>query len=343
MPNPAKRARLYLRSRRGREPKWVILDRGKEFATGCGEGDSEQAERKLSEHIGRKYQEPAGPCGPDQMMIARALEVYGNERAPNVTAPRIIGFAIDALLPFWGVGLPVSAIKETTCTAYARHRNRSAATVKRELMVLGTAVNYCIKQGYLTHAPGVTTPNTPIGRTRWLTTKEAAGLLRAARRAPHLATFILIGLHTGTRPGAILNLQWLPNVKGGWIDLDRGLLYRGAEGRVETAKRQPPCPLPDKLLAHLKRVRKCTRQYVCEFDGERVDRITRSWRGATKRAGLGRDVVPHVLRHTCVTWLLQRGVKMWDVAGYVGMSEKMVRDRYGHQSPEHLKEARDAI
>jgi hypothetical protein len=41
------------------------------------------------------------------MSVARALEIYGREHAPHVAAPRIIGFAIDALLPFWG-DLPVS-------------------------------------------------------------------------------------------------------------------------------------------------------------------------------------------------------------------------------------------
>jgi integrase len=342
MPRPSKGARLYLRKRAEREPTWVILDLGEEIATGCSEADREQAEKALADYLVRKYESPSGPCGPDQMSISRALEIYGNERAAKVVAPRIIGFAIDALLPFWG-HLPVSTIKEATCTLYERQRNRSAATVKRELIVLGTAVNYCVKQGYLTSAPSVTTPTTPEGRTRWLTRSEAAALLRAARRVPHLATFIMIGLYTGTRPGAILALQWLPNIKGGWVDLEHGVLHRGAEGRVKTKKGQPPCPLPAKLLTHLRRARRRTRQYVCEFDGQSVARITRSWRGAVRRAGLGKDVVPHTLRHTSVTWRLLKGGKIWDVAHYVGMSEEMVRRRYGHHSPDFLKEQRDAI
>ena len=72
-------------------------------------------------------------------------------------------------------------------------------------------------------------------------------------------------------------------------------------------------------------------------------RLTRSWRTACKAAGLGREVTPHTLRHTCVTWLLLAGEKIWDVANYVGMSEDMVRKRYGHHSPDFLKSTRDAI
>jgi integrase len=45
----------------------------------------------------------------------------------------------------------------------------------------------------------------PAGRARWLTRRaEAAALIQAARTnklASHLADFIVLGLHTGLRPG----------------------------------------------------------------------------------------------------------------------------------------------
>jgi hypothetical protein len=44
-----------------------------------------------------------------------------------------------------------------------------------------------------------------------------------------------------------------------------------------------------------------------------------------------------------VTWRLLKGGTPWDVGHYVGMSEEMVRKRYGHHSPDFLKGQRDAI
>jgi hypothetical protein len=34
---------------------------------------------------------------------------------------------------------------------------------------------------------------------------------------------------------------------------------------------------------------------------------------------------------------------MWEAAGFLGMSEKTLRDTYGHHHPDHLRGAADAI
>jgi integrase len=344
MPRQSKGARLYLRKARGdRAATWIIKDRGREISTGSHKGDREQAEKRLADYIARKYETPRGPRHPDKMSIGRALEIYGNERAPEVASPETIGYHIDALEPFWGE-LPVSAIKAETCRAYVRHRSTvKPATARRELETLGAAINYCHKQGFLIYVPRISVPPKPLPKQRWLSRSEAARLLWAARRIPHLRTFILIGLYTGTRTRAILDLQWIPNTVGGWIDLERGILYRGAEGRVESNKRKPPCPIAAKLTRHLRAAKGRTIRFSVEFRGERIQKLRNSWRHARDMAGLGPDVTPHTLRHTAVTWRLLEGVSTYDVAHYVGMSEKMVRDNYGHHSPDHLKEARDAI
>lgn len=277
------------------------------------------------------------------MSIARALEIYGREHAPHVASPATIGYRIDALLPFWGERA-ISTVKGETCRAYVKHRSSvKSATAKLELQTLGAAMNYCEREGYLTHAPKITVPKTGKGRTRWLTRQEVSKLLQAGRRSSHLATFILIGVYTGSRSAAILGLQWAPNTTSGWVDLERGTLHRKSESGLETNKRQPPCPIPAKLTAHLRRVRARTVRYVIEYDGKPVGKLRNSWARARARAGLGTDVTPHILRHTCVTWLLQARVPIWEVAGYVGMSEKMVSERYGHHHPDFLKTPRDAL
>src|SRR5580698_7718395 len=104
-------------------------------------------------------------------------------------------------------------------------------------------------------------------RERWLTRSEAAALLWAAwryrevqkgkptgrRSRQHIARFILLALYTGTRASAVCGAALQPTVGRGWIDVERGLFYRRAEGERETRKRKPPVPLPPELHGHLRR------------------------------------------------------------------------------------------
>jgi len=55
------------------------------------------------------------------------------------------------------------------------------------------------------------------------------------------------------------------------------------------------------------------------------------------------NVTPHTLRHTAATWLMQRAAPMWEAAGFLGMSEKTLRDTNGHHHPDHLRGAAKAI
>lgn len=71
-----------------------------------------------------------------------------------------------------------------------------------------------------------------------------------------------------------------------------------------------------------------------EYAGRLIAKDRRGWRRARELAGLGADVTPHVLKPTCITWLLQNRVPIWDVAGFVGTSEKVMRDTYGHHAPD---------
>jgi hypothetical protein len=62
-----------------------------------------------------------------------------------------------------------------------------------------------------------------------------------------------VALYTGTRASAVCGAALQPTEGRGFIDLARGVFYRRPAGRRETTKRAPPIPLPDRLLAHLRR------------------------------------------------------------------------------------------
>jgi integrase len=161
----------------------------------------------------------------------------------------------------------------------------------------------------------------------------------------HLARFILIGLYTGTRAGAIAAASIQRGHGRSFIDLENGVFYRLPEGALPTKKRQPPIPIPPRLLAHLRRwVAKGTvKGHVVEWSGAAVKSVKTAFKTAVRLARLSGNVTPHTLRHTAATWLMQAGVDKWEAAGFLGMGVEMLDRVYGHHHPDHLRAAANAI
>lgn len=365
MPRAALGPRLYLEARDGREAVWIIRDGPIRVRTGCAERDRAAAERALGEYLARKH-EPviAGRDTP----VADALLIYAEH---NDADP--VPFHAKALGTFWA-GKTLADVTAANCRAYVASRKVKPATARRELETLNAAIRYCAREKG-TPVVLVTYPEKALPRDRWLTRSEAARLLWAAWRAKqkvgsrtvpvgrHLTRFILLALYTGTRSGAVLGLQWEPTVSGGYVDLERGVLYRRGTGQRETRKRQPPVRIPRKLLGHLRRWKEAddrawaTRvaktapdrlpvrcRHIVQYGNAPLAKERRAWDRACAAAALGDEVTPHVLRHTCATWLMQSGkVTTWEAAGFLGMSEKMLRDVYGKHSPDFQRAAANAF
>ncbi|WP_198031609.1 site-specific integrase [Mesorhizobium sp. LSJC265A00] len=178
----------------------------------------------------------------------------------------------------------------------------------------------------------------------------------------HLARFILLGLYTGSRRAAICNVQWMPNTAGGWIDTQRGVMHRRGKGVAETNKRQPPVRLGRRISAHLARWKgmddaareEASRQagepvsthlHVVSYMGRGVASVRTAWDMAIDNAWLQPEVTgqaaitPHVLRHTRATWMMFKGIDIWEAAGALGMSAKTLDKVYGHHHVDFQKKA----
>jgi integrase len=266
----------------------------------------------------------------------------------------------------WG-GKKLSKVNAQTCAAYAKHRgNRGGA--RRDLETLRAAINHHAKEGFHRGLVRVSLPQKGEPRDRWLTRKEAAALVWqcwrhrekqtihsgtskgepvSTNRRPlrHIARFILIGLYTGTRAGAIASASPYAEFGRSYVDLERGIFYRKPVGKRATKKRQTPAPIPPRLLAHLRRWHdlKLTGTCFVEFNGKPVASVKKGFKTAVGLAGLRDKVTPHTLRHTAATWLMQRGVPIWEAAGFLGMSPEVLQDTYGHHHPDYLQGAASAI
>lgn len=374
MPRPAAPPRLYLRDRRGRTAVWVILHNGREISTGAAATNNGKAHAAFADYLGRTHVPQFGSSDPAQILIADVLATYAEQRAPRTRRRDLIAGAIRKLDEFFGERT-CATITAAACNDYvdwrtdqASKRSKIGARIKpasagRELVVLSAALHWAWKNRLLDRPLSVTFPPRSPRRERHLSRSEAARLIagalgfyqvrwsdRASRREHarwqrnpdrinrHVARFILLGLYTGTRHDAILQLQWQPNTAGGHVDLADQVLYRRAGDSLDTSKRRPPLPLPPRLLPHLQRWQRMGDRHLVEWNGAPIaSQERRGFAGARELAGLDAAVTPHILRHTFATWLLQSGASVYDVAGALGASEAVVRATYGHHAKDRMR------
>jgi integrase len=355
--------------RPARAAVWCIVDAAKRISTGSSECDVEQAERRLAEHIRQRFEPPAGKGA--QLLVVEAIAAYLENHVEHLASnnSQEFGRATCAPLLKWWSGKTLAQVNGINCRAYVRwrtaqHRKRhpkskkppvnvSDQTARHDLKSLRAALRFYKREvdGALV-VPTVTLPSKAAPRTDYfLTRDELAARLRVALRSPqarHVARMLVIGWYTGTRPGAILELRWLPSTSAGWFDLDAGILHRRGDQTRITNKRQPPARIHARLLPHLRRwhrldtERKPPITSVIHYRGEPVTKLRRSWDTVAKGAGSTRKDGPHILRHSCCTWLMQAGVDVYEVAGYTGVSVDVLLETYGHHHPTFQQQAATA-
>jgi integrase len=374
MPRRSKGVRLWLRpARRSADGKitrraiWIILDAGKHFATGCLESEAERAEQVLAAYIARKYHPNRCERELHTIDIADVLSIYLDDCADRHANQKRFRARIARLNDFWG-GMTLADVTGSSCRRYAKHRANTGGA-RRDLEDLRAAINYHAKEGLHRGVVRVVLPKRGAPRDRWLTRSEAARLLWACWRTRevqtivrpglgkatkietaryplrHIARFVLIGLYTGTRAGAIMTASFRRGPGNSFVDLEGGIFYRLAEGKRATAKRQPPVPIPPRLLAHMRRWTRLgsLNEYFVEWNGRRVESIKVGFKRAVSLAEISGRVTPHTLRHTAATWLMQAGVPVWEAAGFLGISPALVEQTYGHHHPAHMRSAAEAI
>jgi integrase len=372
MPQKPKPPRLWLRTERRRDGtavrSWCIKDAGRTIRTGCAEDQIADANRFLASYTAAKF-EPRRGGRSSEVTIGDVLLVYDEERAGLTSRPTETRAAIARLNDFMG-GHAVADLRGKLCRAFVDHRN-TASGARRDLEVLRAATNYYHAEHGLDVLPRFTLPAKGTPRQRFLTRQEAAALLwacmgwekvgmgddarwtrRKGQKRMHLARLILIGLYTGTRPGAIKSLQWIRNTSGGWVDLDRGVVFRRAEGeRVAHNKRKPPVKMARRLMAHAARWKRLDGwkddqvglRYVVHYLGNAVTKENKAFRSAVAAAGLSSDVTPHILRHTRGTWLAQAGVPATEAAASLGLTVEEYERTYLHNDPAFQQRAADAF
>lgn len=307
----------------------VFYRDGKRSRHALGTADPDEAKRRAP----AVYAELTRPQGNTVQELWDAYTADKADRAVVATMKH----TWKALKPMFGP-LQGDRITKEHCRAHIkarRDKDIKDGTIHTELGHLRMVLVWAAKQNpkLIEFAPAIERPSKPKPGEKHLTRTQVKALI-AACTTPHLKLFVHLAYGTAGRCAAILGLKWdRVNFEREKIDLEDPEIKVPHKGRAIV-------PMTRTLKVHLLAARQgALSDYVIEWAGEKVDSVKKGLSTAATKAGLPK-VSPHMLRHSAAVRMAEDGVRMEEIASYLGHSDVEVTRRiYARFSPDHLRGA----
>lgn len=235
---------------------------------------------------------------------------------------------LDALrIERWLAGLQTAGVSQN-------ERHKAGKTLRN---VLFAAVRANLIPSNPMHGR-IRVPGQPKPKARWLTPEELARVLAAADDLGH-GTMFRLWLELGLRPGELIGLRWDDyDPDRGTVEITRSIELGTNQVVPPKTPRDAPLPLSRPVRDQLEVYRAGRRSGVMFptstgwhwWAGNFWDHV---WRPVMQRAKVkaGR----YVLRHTCASLLISRGVNIVIVAKRLGHSNPAITLKvYAHAMPD---------
>ncbi|MCO5063061.1 MAG: site-specific integrase [Rhizobiaceae bacterium] len=205
-----------------------------------------------------------------------------------------------------------------------RQRGNSNATINRKMAALSKLLRKASKMGNIHNLPEFRRQKEGAGRIRFLDFEEEDRLFSAIRARSEDAYRLSIFLvDSGCRLGEAIGLIWND------IQDHRVTFWITKSGRSRTVPLTERAVQSIVLPAPADPSHRRPRGPFAMLDQARFRAL---WNDAKLEVGLGSDdqVVPHVLRHTCASRLVQGGIDIRRVQMWLGHQTLQMTMRYAH-------------
>ena len=212
-------------------------------------------------------------------------------------------------------------------------RGNKPATVNRYLALVRNLLHMARDEWqWIDTFPKIRMLSGEVERDRWLTRKEADGLILAC--PPHLSALVRFALATGLRAREITGLEW------NRVDLSRQTAW------LNQTKNGTPRGVPlnhDAVVVLTEQIGQHPQScFTYRGNPIRWDVTNTAWHNAIKKAGLT-DFRFHDLRHTWASWHRQAGTSCDELKDLGGWKSRIMVDRYAKYATEHLHAAASRI
>jgi integrase len=174
-----------------------------------------------------------------------------------------------------------------------------------------------------------------------------------AARTDKLEALYVLAITTGMRQGELLGLQWRDiDLNAGTLRVNRSVC-EGVISPPKTSAGRRPIRLSRLAIAALRQHRtRAAKRRIVEWvfpnaNGGPIGHQNlhnRSWKPLLRRAGLPHSMRFHDLRHSCISFLLARGVPVKVVSEMAGPADVSITlSVYGHVLPDMQDKAANGM
>ena len=284
---------------------------------------------------------------PRHVLSSEFIKEYNEIEGPNLRESTLLGIYGRSFKSFINVcgdrDLSSYTTRDVDLFKARRVTNCSPTTVNIEFRSLKRAFNCGVRWDVIKENPFMKSSplRVPEKRPTCLTEEEFSALLQKTGETM-LKRLFEFAVLTGMRLGEIQNLRWSN------VDFEKRLIdVSNCDGFLTKTGKIRVVPMSNRVVELLKEMRAdgIELTYAFEFNRSKVSRsyIDHKFREYRKAAGLQDDVTFHSLRHTFATWLVQRGVSIFEVQKLLGHSDIKVTQVYSHLAASELHGAVNRI
>lgn len=253
----------------------------------------------------------------------------------NAKSSYTIKLNCNAAIAFYGPDMPINQLDTEAIDAYSAHLKalgNSRATINRKLSVISKILARAFEKGRIDRKPYIERQPEPEGRIRFISADEEREILALCLKYKDHRFYNIVCtlIDTGMRCGELrkLTIYDIQPEQGA-----HGVVYLN-ETKNGTSRTIPLTERAYEALSYLAKTAK---------DSEKVVYESQKWidtHWGRIRTAMGKqddpNFVPHILRHTCCTRLMQKGAPLKKVQIFMGHKDIHTTMRYTHLCPNDI-------
>ena len=237
--------------------------------------------------------------------------------------------------------VPIESITQMNIEKYIQERHKkSVHTSSKDLRYLKSSFNWAVDRGLLEDSPCRKIKNIkrPESQPLFFSKEEFETLLDHIE-GQIFKDIVIFAVYTGLRQGEILNLRW------DQVYIERKMILLSNQYTLTKSRRIKSLPLCNNAFEVIQRRIGISNEFVFTKDGIPIlARYLRTkYRNSVLESGINPKLKFHSLRHTFASWLVQKGVSIYEVSKLLGHSDIKTTEIYAHLSTENLAGAIKAL